>query len=213
MKSSEFIELINLVDYYNIEKLFDVVVKEFQKYDFSAENIYSKYKQVKYKPVKKICLDMIYKFLAEGGDSREMLLNTIVNGSDLIYFIEEYKKLNDNRISDLILYSLIYSWKDMHIQKNDIKHNKIINDHFKNLLLLIDLNKFTLTELSERYMFMFNDFGKTYTKILTDKINNNICNNDDIISKVLINNSSRTPTYAKINPSLLLSNYIIIKKT
>ncbi len=158
-KIDEMIELINLADYLNIEKIFYPLEKDLIKC-LTIANIYHTYKAVKNKSVKKSLIHEIYNFFRF--DSAD-LMKSITDGNDMLYFIEDCKKSGYYLYNEGDYYSLICLWRSQHIEN--------ANEYVNKMLALIDINKFDNRELIKYMKHLYNDFGQTFSNIISDKLN------------------------------------------
>ncbi len=170
----EYIELINLADYYDIEKLLKPLENGFYEYNLTVDNIYEKYKAIKSKNIKKACLYEIYtQFKDEPVGDLETLLKSITSGDDMVNFYEEHAKIKDCNLTCIVpearLYSIAQKWRDLHATAQEI--NIITySAYYKKLLQIIDLNDFRPDELIKMGRVLYSDFDKKYVNVLLEKV-------------------------------------------
>ncbi len=166
-----FVELTNLIDYFDISHLCDFLNRNYHALEYEPEVIYTLYCCIKYKPAKKICLQKILHLLSIK-TSRLVLLKAIKNTDNLFYFLTEYKKAHADKNLETFIYHTIYEWQVVNDSSSIEKYNS--------LLLAVDFSNFKLKDLVKHTTTLKTDLGAKFDEILAEKLKAHNMHKEDI---------------------------------
>ncbi len=163
-----FIKLTNLLDYYNFEELIKISHNVFKTCTIPNESIFYIYKEMKCKCIKKDCLVEICMAFKFHRFSNKIL--EIISSSDMMQFMIDYKGQSEcTMLPESELCEIIYHWRNINNSKNvaDIEMNTIAS---RNMLKLLDLTKFRLSELTKHMHDLYKDLGEDFISVLFQKL-------------------------------------------
>ncbi len=202
----EFIEFTNMVHYYDIPELSDILSQRFGTYKLTSENLYSVYKKVKCKIIKQICKHKIFMFITDD-KLRTELFKHLDYSDDVISFLQEAIKIRQPGWNEQLSYKIV---KDcLAVYKGDSK----VKDNF---LSMIDISKFSLSELIINGKELHAYYGEKFTMLMLDKLNSNIQTKKDPADKELKSITlnyvgTGYDTYQTFPQTLYGGNWLVLK--
>ncbi len=167
-----FIKLVNLLDYYNFNELLDIATTVFNYGIISPHLLFDFYKQIINKSIKKSCLFRIFDILRiDVFHSLQSLVQSITC-DEMAQIITEYKVPSYGKEKYILgeekLYSFVCSWKSTH---TDIENNEAVKSTIKNILDMIDIDKFKTSALVKHSTLLHKDYGDKFITVLLKKLN------------------------------------------